>query len=264
MRPTIIITFDDPELETGFMADKGNKGFGVFSLFAFEGKVGFYKESFYMLKSRAFPMNIVYFFVYIFLAILTLFVRLPTIFDLLNMYKIKATFFGIISNLDTINRGKNKLRYNPDIFKKIINEGHELGYHGYLHNSLNQEDIDKSRKIAKKVLGTELVTYSTPWGEDKQEYLEVLKKKGFIGWRTWKFESNLKSKPVLLKYTPKMDLKMFESVKNENKVIAINLHTFPDMYPFNYFRLRSFFKRINELNMESMTFKDFCFTKKNS
>jgi peptidoglycan/xylan/chitin deacetylase (PgdA/CDA1 family) len=47
----------------------------------------------------------------------------PTVLDMLAKSNAKATFFPI---------GKNVERY-PDLMKRIVKEGHELGEHGYTH-----------------------------------------------------------------------------------------------------------------------------------
>ncbi len=47
----------------------------------------------------------------------------PKILDILAKFNAKATFFPI---------GKNVKRY-PDLMKRIVEEGHELGEHGYEH-----------------------------------------------------------------------------------------------------------------------------------
>lgn len=47
----------------------------------------------------------------------------PRILDILAKYNAKATFFPI---------GKNARHY-PDLMKRIVEEGHELGEHGYDH-----------------------------------------------------------------------------------------------------------------------------------
>ncbi len=62
--------------------------------------------------------------------------KTPQILDILNKYDIKATFFLI---------GKN-IEYYPDIVKREINEGHEIGNHTYSHaqlDKLTKEAIEK-------------------------------------------------------------------------------------------------------------------------
>ncbi len=62
--------------------------------------------------------------------------KTPQILDILNKYDIKATFFLI---------GKNIENY-PDIVKREISEGHEIGNHTYSHaqlDKLTKADIEK-------------------------------------------------------------------------------------------------------------------------
>ena len=47
----------------------------------------------------------------------------PAVLDTLKQYNAKATFFCIGKNIDA----------NPDIFQRIMNEGHSIGNHSYDH-----------------------------------------------------------------------------------------------------------------------------------
>ena len=56
------------------------------------------------------------------------------ILDTLNKYNVTATFFVIGTNLNT--------KYT-DTFKKLINNGNEVGIHGYSHKEFTKIKIDK-------------------------------------------------------------------------------------------------------------------------
>ena len=52
--------------------------------------------------------------------------RTPEILDILEEYNIKATFYVIGQNV----------QYYPDIFKRTVDEGHEIGNHTHSHKAL--------------------------------------------------------------------------------------------------------------------------------
>ena len=72
------------------------------------------------------------------------------ILDLLKKYQQKATFFVV---------GKRAERY-PEIIKRIVSEGHELGNHTYSHYNLRElnynktlEEIKKTQQILTDIVG---------------------------------------------------------------------------------------------------------------
>jgi peptidoglycan-N-acetylglucosamine deacetylase len=54
----------------------------------------------------------------------------PQALDLLAKFGIRATFFVLGSSIEN----------NPDIFRRILDEGHEFGIHGYVHTN---DELDK-------------------------------------------------------------------------------------------------------------------------
>lgn len=80
----------------------------------------------------------------------------PLILDILQDYDIKATFFviGKMANL------------NPDIIKRIHDEGHSIGHHSYSHrysyiykNTDNfLGELNSTEKVLKNILGEEFET----------------------------------------------------------------------------------------------------------
>jgi len=79
----------------------------------------------------------------------------PFVLDELQKYQAKATFFCI---------GKNVALY-PDVFKRIIDEGHSVGNHTQNHlNGWKTENIDyyKNIKAASKYINTRL--FRPPYG----------------------------------------------------------------------------------------------------
>lgn len=80
----------------------------------------------------------------------------PQILDILAQYDIKATFFVV---------GKYAER-NPDILKRIYDEGHVIGNHSYSHNynyiyknvSNFIKELDITNQVFKNILGEEFET----------------------------------------------------------------------------------------------------------
>ena len=64
------------------------------------------------------------------------------VLSLLNKYEIKTTFFipgWVVENY-------------PDIVRKIIIEGHELGLHGYRHEKLDELSLDEEKKFIQRLI----------------------------------------------------------------------------------------------------------------
>jgi len=54
----------------------------------------------------------------------------PQVLDLLAKWRVQATFFVLGSHIEN----------NPDIFRRILDEGHEFGIHGYAHTN---DELDR-------------------------------------------------------------------------------------------------------------------------
>ena len=64
------------------------------------------------------------------------------VLELLDMFDIKTTFFTpgwVIENY-------------PDLVKEIMQRGHELGMHGYMHEKLDELSVEEERKIHEKAV----------------------------------------------------------------------------------------------------------------
>ncbi|QQE80267.1 polysaccharide deacetylase family protein [Alicyclobacillus sp. SO9] len=91
------------------------------------------------------------------------FIYTPKILDILQREHAKATFFVI----------GNRVLELPGIIKRMSNEGHEIGNHGFIHPSFefpNQEtqptvsDIIKTDKIIEKICHKKPLYYRPPGG----------------------------------------------------------------------------------------------------
>ncbi|HIW21797.1 MAG TPA: polysaccharide deacetylase [Candidatus Dorea intestinavium] len=98
------------------------------------------------------------------------------ILDLLNKYKVKATFYvpGYVAE------------HNPEVVKRIHAEGHEIGNHGYTHERLVEKSVEeqreiivKTQKIIKELTGETPVGFRTPSGDWHVKTPALLSELGF-------------------------------------------------------------------------------------
>ncbi len=94
----------------------------------------------------------------------------PKVLDILTDFKAKATFFCI---------GKN-VEKHPDIYLRIIEEGHTIGNHtydhvkGWLHRT--NQYVDNTQKAAKLIKSS---LFRPPYGRIKPSQTKALKSLGY-------------------------------------------------------------------------------------
>ncbi len=103
----------------------------------------------------------------------------PAVLEILRKYQAKATFFCI---------GRNVERF-PDVYKQIINEGHNTGNHTYSHlkgwitsNAEYYNDIELAGKLIHSGL------FRPPYGKIKRTQLKYLRQ--FYSIIMWDVMSN--------------------------------------------------------------------------
>ncbi len=121
------------------------------------------------------------------------------ILDLLKKFDMKASFFCI---------GKN-IQENPEIFQKIIEDGHMVGNHtfshtrkmGFLSTHKIIEEINTCNKTAFEIGGVVLKTYRPPFGIINPKVKRALENTGHqvIGWNVRSYDAVLNSKRFILK-----------------------------------------------------------------
>lgn len=102
------------------------------------------------------------------------------ILDLLEQYNTRATFFV----LGTIAQGHSAL------IRKIADNGHEIGSHGFWHNMITRQtreefrdDLEMSKKLLEDITGQEVKLFRAPtWSICAKNLwaLEVLDELGFV------------------------------------------------------------------------------------
>ncbi|PWE27530.1 MULTISPECIES: polysaccharide deacetylase family protein [Rhodobacterales] len=95
----------------------------------------------------------------------------PWLLDILAQYNAKATFFVI---------GRNAQRY-PEIMRRIVAEGHEIGNHTLTHPVLAQlgdgnvlREIDRTQQIVWDTVGAVPVTMRPPYGSFSHRQMNML------------------------------------------------------------------------------------------
>ena len=103
-------------------------------------------------------------------------VGVPRLLRLFKKYKLQTTFFIPGHSIETF----------PDQVKQIVNEGHEIGAHGYLHENPiamtpTQEEavLVKSVELIEKLSGKKPRGYVAPWWEMSASTAALLQKYGF-------------------------------------------------------------------------------------
>lgn len=103
------------------------------------------------------------------------------ILDKLKKYEIKATFFVC----------GDWIKDNAEEFKRIFQEGHEIGNHTYNHLQMDElsdsevnDEIDSVEELSRKIIGEQNILFRFPYGKSNKHLVRLIEKKGFsgIGW----------------------------------------------------------------------------------
>ncbi len=107
----------------------------------------------------------------------------PRILDMLDAHCVKATFFvpGWVAEK------------HEDTVREISRRGHEIAYHGYLHEeepgiSYEQENetMEKCEKIIERITGKKPVGHRAPGGLVHPFTIDMLYKRGYIYSSNWR------------------------------------------------------------------------------
>jgi peptidoglycan/xylan/chitin deacetylase (PgdA/CDA1 family) len=104
-------------------------------------------------------------------------VAVPNIVEMYDRLGIKQTFFVPAWCLE---------RY-PEAFQPCVDAGHEIGHHGYIHESPNLQPpegerfwFDKATEVLEQFTGKRPAGYRAPWGHLSQLTLELVAENGMI------------------------------------------------------------------------------------
>ena len=98
------------------------------------------------------------------------------ILNVLNKYEVKTTFFV----------GGTWVEKEPELFSKIIANGHEIGNHGYFHENhskltyeQNLEEISSTHNLIKVVYNIDMNLFAPPSGAFNQATLSCVHELGY-------------------------------------------------------------------------------------
>lgn len=100
----------------------------------------------------------------------------PKVLDILKEYDVKATFFVLGS----------MAHKNPDVLKRIDDEGHVVASHGWGHKNFTKlsknkaiVELERTNNLIKKVTGKSNTLFRLPYGAFNEKVLETIAEQGF-------------------------------------------------------------------------------------
>jgi peptidoglycan/xylan/chitin deacetylase (PgdA/CDA1 family) len=103
-------------------------------------------------------------------------VGVPRLLEQLRSVDVRATFFV---------PGFTAERY-PDVVRRIVADGHEVGWHGDLHESPHELEVGRQREIIERaaevlepLTGSRPIGYRAPWWQLSLESPQLLRDAGF-------------------------------------------------------------------------------------
>lgn len=114
----------------------------------------------------------------------------PWVLDVLKKHNIKATFFCVGANVE---------KY-PELYTRVLNEGHSVGNHTYSHKSAWEHGFTawfKDFEKAEKLIDSKLIR--PPYGKITPWHVARLIKKGYrvIMWTFITYDFDLTSNPMM-------------------------------------------------------------------
>ncbi len=103
------------------------------------------------------------------------------ILEKLEKHGVKATFFAV----------GDWIEKEPETFRKIFENGHEIGNHGFSHTNMLEltdeevcEEIECVERLAERIIGERIRLFRFPYGKYNEHLVKVVKKKGLVpvGW----------------------------------------------------------------------------------
>lgn len=141
--------------------------------------------------------------------------------DLLAQHKMKATFFML----------EAEMKRNPEVVKRMVNEGHAVGLHGVSHEKNTfycgiygpLKEMNQANQTLESIIGEKTYLARTPYGSSPyltKQQAQALTDQHYIIWdwnvdsRDWSYRCPEKT----FSYTTKM----LKSTKKEPKVVLFH------------------------------------------
>ena len=131
------------------------------------------------------------------------------ILNILDKYKVKATFFVIGVNIENY----------PEPLKKIVDSGHEIGNHSYDHNNEKnlseynvREEIEKCEKLIYESVGKKPTLFRPPQGQYGDKVEKIAREKGYsiilwsIDTKDWEHNSAKKIESIVSRQATNGDI----------------------------------------------------------
>ncbi len=122
----------------------------------------------------------------------------PLVLSVLKEKNVPATFFLI---------GEKAERY-PDLVRRILAEGHQVGNHSYSHSyrlgffstSRLKEDLEKCNRVLQEISGSSVTLFRPPFGVTNPRYSRVLKSLSLasVGWSLRSYDTVTRNSAKLL------------------------------------------------------------------
>ncbi|MDD3839256.1 MAG: polysaccharide deacetylase family protein [Clostridia bacterium] len=101
---------------------------------------------------------------------------MPGMLDVFKDHNVKITFFI----------GGEWAEDNPKLLKEIVQQGHEIGNHGYSHKKHSQltkeqniQEIVKTEEIIKKIIGSNVDLFAPPYGDYDKQTVQIADMLGY-------------------------------------------------------------------------------------
>jgi len=121
------------------------------------------------------------------------------VLDLLKQNNAKGTFFCIGKHIES----------HPELFKRIISEGHTVGNHTFSHKNnfgfiTGKEvikELEATNKLIRKITGLKIKLFRPPFGVTNPRIKRAINRVGLlsIGWSVRSFDTTSKSKIAIVK-----------------------------------------------------------------
>lgn len=122
----------------------------------------------------------------------------PKALDLLKQYDAKATFFCIGQNIEQF----------PELFKRIIAEGHSVGNHTHSHSKSFGffktekviDELNNAKSVVNKLIGKKMQLYRPAFGVTNPNIEKAVKqlKLYSIGWNVRSLDTTARNEKVIL------------------------------------------------------------------